>query len=288
VERLAQGIPSIPGAAIAPFLGQPLVVEDDGLASAPKVVASEESRVIIGAGNVAYVDSIDTSQGIKWQIYRQGPALRDPETQEVLGYSTIYIGDARVTRFGTPATIEVVRSVQEVNRGDRLAPTRENAIPSYSPRAPEQKLTGRVVAVDGGVAETGQFSVIALNRGKRDGLEIGHVLAIYRSGEVVSTGEKNPLNVNWGGFRSWFGGWGGLFGGAKSGSSSADSAGSSAAPAAAAEQPARAPTSTPSEVKLPDERNGLIFVFRVFDRVSYALVMQTKLPIYINDVVQTP
>ena len=41
-------------------------------------------------------------------------------------------------------------------------------------------------------------------------------------------------------------------------------------------------------IKLPDERAGLAFVFRVFNRVSYALVMTVTRPISPLDVVQTP
>jgi len=41
-------------------------------------------------------------------------------------------------------------------------------------------------------------------------------------------------------------------------------------------------------IKLPDERYGLVFVFRTFDRVSYALVMSASRPVLIDDVVTTP
>src|SRR5690606_6672909 len=58
VEPLQSAIPSIPGSAIGPFLSQPLVVEADGLDSAPAILATEESRVIIGAGDTAYADRI--------------------------------------------------------------------------------------------------------------------------------------------------------------------------------------------------------------------------------------
>ena len=44
----------------------------------------------------------------------------------------------------------------------------------------------------------------------------------------------------------------------------------------------------PESAKLPDERYGLLFIFRVFDRVSYALVMESSRPIQPGDVVQTP
>lgn len=278
VEPLAQSIPSIPGAAISPFLGHPLIVEENGLNDSPKIVAAEEGRVVIGSGNTAYVDYIDPSQGTKWQMYRVGQAMRDPDTREILGYAAIFLGDARVTRYGAPSTIEVVRAVQEVNRGDRLTPTRESAIPSYSPRAPEAKISGKIMAVEGGVAEMGQYSVIAINRGKRDGLEIGHVLATYRAGEVVSTVERgSSMNIG-------FGGLSGMLSKLKPNPVVTDAPATSSDSVSVERQKA----TSASEVKLPDERNGLIFIFRVFDRMSYALVMQTKRPIYINDVVQTP
>lgn len=279
VERLAEGIASIPGAALAPFLGQPLVVEENGLNDSPKIVAAEEGRVVIGSGNSAYVDYMDPAQGTKWQVYRLGQAMRDPDTREILGYSAIFLGDARVTRFGAPSTVEVVRAVQEINRGDRLTPTRESAIPSYSPRAPETKIVGKIMAVDGNVAEMGQYSVIAINRGKRDGIEIGHVLATHRAGEVVSTStDRGSMDMGIGsGLR-------GLWSKLRPNPVVADSA----APAGAPPSAERAKAVSASEVKLPDERNGLVFVFRVFDRMSYALVMQIKRPIYVNDIVQTP
>jgi hypothetical protein len=41
-------------------------------------------------------------------------------------------------------------------------------------------------------------------------------------------------------------------------------------------------------IELPNERSGLVFIFRVFDRVSYALVMNAQNPVSALDVVRTP
>ena len=41
-------------------------------------------------------------------------------------------------------------------------------------------------------------------------------------------------------------------------------------------------------IKLPNERVGLLMVFRTFDRVSYGLVMQASEPITNADLVETP
>ena len=255
VERLSQAIPSIPGTAIGPFLSQPLIVDEKGLEDAPKIVATEDGRVIVGAGNIAYVDSINSALGTKWQIFRPGKPLRDPDTQEILGYEASYVGDASVTRFGQPSTIEITRSIQEAGRGDRLVPNREIALPSFSPRAPEKMIQGKIISVDRGVSETAQFAIVALNRGKKDGLEVGHVLLAYRAGELVTL--ENGV-----------------------GDSGKDPKPNT--------MPVEAGGNNLRQLKLPDERNGLVFVFRVFDRLSYALVMQSSGTIHINDVVRTP
>jgi len=238
-----QAIPSIPSAVIEPFLTRPLVIEENGLAKAPTILATEGERVIIGSGNKAYVEGLESNLGNLWQIYRPGPALKDPDTGEVLGYSTTYLGDARVTRHGEPATVVITRSTEEINKGDRLVQTPDAAYPSYSPHSPEKMLKGRVMSAPNGVDEIGQNAIVTINKGARDGLEVGHVLAAYRLGSTVKS-LRNKEDTNWLG--------------------------------------------QGRTVKLPDEQNGLVFIFRVFDKVSYGLVVQSLSPIHVGDVVQTP
>ncbi|MEQ1518505.1 MAG: peptidoglycan-binding protein LysM, partial [Usitatibacteraceae bacterium] len=173
----------------------------------------------------------------------------------ILGYEANYIGEAKVTRFGEPSTIEILRSTQEVNRGDRLTPAADAAIPSYSPRSPSKNVTGAIISVLNGVDTGAQYSVVAIDLGKRDGMEVGHVLATLRKGAVVSA--DDPVGQAY------------------------------QAPASAPGAPATEPEVS-NTVKLPDERNGLVFVFRVFEKVSYGLVMATRRPIQIGDVLQTP
>ena len=277
IEPLQSAIPSIPGSVIGPFLSQPLIVEVGGLDSAPAILATEESRVIVGAGDTAYADRIGTNDGVNWQLFRPGVALRDPESGEILGYEAKYVGDARVRRFGNPTTLEILKSRQEINRGDRLVPARETAFPTYVPRAPDKPIKGAIMSVDGGVSEFGQFQVITINRGARDGVEVGHVLASYRRGAVIGSSGRTA---------DFFSAR--AFGGAD------------IKPVPVVPDPpgAPAPAAEPGKVvgvaqasgplKLPDERNGLVFVFRVFDKMSYALVMRSTRPIYLGDVVQTP
>ena len=127
----------------------------------------------------------------------------------------------------------------------------DTAVPSYSPRSPSKNVSGAVISVLNGVDTSAQYSVIAIDLGRRDGMEVGHVLATLRKGATVSTAD--PL------------------GQVATSATTSDAASQSG-----------------DTVKLPDERNGLVFVFRVFDRVSYALVMSTRRPLQLGDVVQTP
>ena len=225
-------IPSIPVDAITPFLKRPLIIENGQLKDAPTLIGAREGRVILGAGDICFVKGIPADQGNQWHIYRPGKEFIDPDSGESLGIEAVYLGDAEVTNQAEISTISIRHSLQEAHKGDRLvAPSAEIAI-NYLPRAPESKISASVISVYGGASLAGQNSVLTLNKGAREGLEIGHVLALYRKGEVVKMEGSNYT--------------------------------------------------------LPDERYGLAFVFRVFEKVSYALVMQTKLPVNLLDRAQTP
>jgi hypothetical protein len=124
-ESLArQGIPSIPANLIEPFLTRPLVIEPDGLDKAPTIVGTQTDRVILSAGNTAYVRGIGSSKEDTWYVYRRGTALIDPDTNQTLGYEAVYLGTAQVTRPGDPATIVLTTAVREVGAGDQLRAAR--------------------------------------------------------------------------------------------------------------------------------------------------------------------
>jgi hypothetical protein len=242
-ESLArQEIPSIPPAVIEPFLSRPLVIEPDGLDKAPTIVATQQDRVLLSAGNSAYVRGLGAAKDETWYVYRKGEALVDPDTNQTLAYEAIYLGTAQLTRRGEPATVVLTTAVREVGAGDKLVAAGRPQPVNYAPRAPTAKVRGRVMAIYGGVAKVGEAgpqSVISINRGKADGIEVGHVLALYKVGVTVRDTTK--------------------------------AAGASDA-----------------RITLPEERAGLAFVFRVFDRISYALVMHITTPVSPYDVVQTP
>ena len=276
-EPLAdKAIPAIPPSAIEPFLSRPLVVGRDELDSAPSVLATQENRVAIGAGSVAYAEGLDSEKGLDWQLFRRGDALIDPETEETLGYQATYLGEARVIRRGNPATLEITKSAQEIYTGDRLLPAaKERPTFSYVPRAPAKQVRGRIMSIyPNNVGETGPLGIVALSKGSNDGLEVGHVLAIYRSQSTLRYATRMAP----------------LYG--REGLSGSDS------PRSYYEEritPRDAPLyergrriTVDEARKLPDERYGLVMVFRTFDRASFGLVMNASRPVEVNDVVTNP
>jgi hypothetical protein len=275
-EALSGAVPTIPGSAIGPFLSQPLIVEAGSMDNLPRIVATEEERVVVGAGNIAYVSGLKTGDPVSWQVFRPGPALTDPETGEVLGLEAIHVGDARVKRFGSPSTIEVTRARQEINTGDRLMPARESSFPSYIPRAPDKAIRGAILSVSGSVVDISQYSIVTINRGSRDGVEVGHVLATIRRGDQAVRNNRPPLI-------------GDLFSFSGKGMDVKPNPVVPDTVVASADPAAPAPVSPAQQaLQLPDERSGILFIFRTFEKVSYGIVMKAVRPISVGDIVQTP
>jgi len=226
-------IPSIPATVIEPFLSQPIVINKNGLENAPYVIGSSDDRVVLGAGDTIYTSYLPEDQGTSWKIFRPGKALRDPDADgQILGYEATYLGDVKVKVFDEISTATVTRFAQEIQKGDRLVASSGIIFNNYVPHAPEMLINGRIISVYGGVAEIGRGAIVALNKGARDGLEMGHVLAVYRDSQTNTHDGKI--------------------------------------------------------VQLPGARSGLVFVFRVFEKVSYALVVQSTQYIQILDTVETP
>ncbi|HEX6006276.1 MAG TPA: LysM domain-containing protein [Burkholderiales bacterium] len=276
VEPLAaKAVPTISPADIEPFLSKPLVVGANELDSAARIIATDEDRVALGAGDVAYVEGVTKEQGAAWSIYRRGDPLIDPDTDETLGYIAIYIGEAQVRHFGDVSKIEITRSNQEVYTGDRLLPaSKETPVFAYVPRAPQKPVKGRIVSTYGNLVETGPRSIVALSKGSADGLEVGHVLAIYRA----QPGARYALRTSplWG----------------RSGPTGSDAPrpyySEQLTPRDASLYPERQKITDLDLAKFPSERYGLLMVFRTFDHASFALVMEASRQVSLNDIVANP
>jgi len=246
---------------IEAFLAEPLIVEESELQTAPRIVAAGENRVIMGRGDRVYARGpasaplLDDQQKLKqYRIFRNARPLKDPDTGEVLGYEAEFLGKAALARgesstetssttgktstVPVPATIDILSAKSEMLVGDRMAPEPEREFLSFTPRAPAAAVTGRIVSIYGSnaVANASQNQVVVINRGKRDGMESGHVLAILKDGQqlVDKTDASRPL------------------------------------------------------IKLPNERNGLMMVFRTYEKLSYALILDVTDSVRVGDRLASP
>ncbi len=187
IEPLALAIPAISMDVIHPFLHQHRIVSEADIAAAPYILAGAQGHLLSGSGSKVYARGKFDSQEKGLSIYRQGNVYIDPTTGEHLGDQAMDVGSARVLEVDADlATVEVMRMVGDVRQGDRLLPVEERIIKaSFTPRAPDVDVSGVMIAVEGGVTQIGAMSVVAINRGTREGLEEGHVLEIHRKGEIV-------------------------------------------------------------------------------------------------------
>lgn len=185
-ESLDNAIPTIPLDAIKQFLSRSIVVQKGELDDAPYVVESADEHVVTGAGDRVYVRGIDNKDVTLFDIFEpRGPYI-DPDTNEVLGYEALYVGTGPVQRFGDPATVKLVSTAREARVGDRLRPADRSEFNNhFQPHSAPSGTEGHVISVVDGVTEIGQFNVVALDLGERDGMEAGHVLRVFQRGETI-------------------------------------------------------------------------------------------------------
>ncbi|PIE20423.1 MAG: peptidoglycan-binding protein [Neptuniibacter caesariensis] len=233
---LEHPIPAIPLRDIIGFLNDNRVLSEDLLKGAPYVLGGQGERIISGAGDRIYARGTLLADQRRQGVYRAANEYIDPDTEEFLGYEMLKIADVDVAAQGDDVmTLDVRKSHKEVRVLDRVVPTEEVRIQSvFYPKPSPEGVEGKILSVLGGVRDGGQFNAVALNLGQREGLEAGHVFAIYRRGELV----KDPV--------------------------------------------------TKELLRLPRERSGELMVFKVFDKVSYGLIMQSTDVVSIGDLIKEP
>lgn len=187
VTPLEQAARSIPYEQIAAFLSKGLVLEKDQIDGLPYILATRDKHLIAAAGNDVYVRGGEPAQpGARYSVVHVGDALVDPDNDEVVGYQGIYVGEGALARGGDPATVTLMSTNREALRGDRLLPETVDIPLNFFPKAPDNEIEGRIISVVDGVSQIGQYMVVVLNRGARDGLAPGHVLTVFQAGDVVT------------------------------------------------------------------------------------------------------
>ncbi len=231
-----EAIATIPLDEINAFLSKSRLLEEEELEIAPYVLAGDNQRLILGAGDKFYARGQFADDVAAYSIYRKDKVYADPETGETLGVQVMDIGSGNMQSIkGDIATLNVTRAIKEIRISDRLMPNEERSIEStFFPSPPANTIEGVIIGVEGGAVRAGMLDVVILNRGKREGLDVGNVLAVYKRGEVVE--DKVAKD----------------------------------------------------EVELPEVRAGLLMVFKLYNKLSLALVMKATQPLTANDIVRNP
>lgn len=236
IKALDEAIPAIPLDEINHFLSRSRVVSPEELEASPYVLSGGEQHLVVGAGDTLYARGQFDGDINLYGVYRAGEVYVDSETKEVLGVHASDIGTVKSAAIdGDIGTFAVTRTTEEIRIEDRLMPHEERTIdPTFFPSRPDDPVQGLIMSVEGGVSQVGPMSVVAVNRGERDGLKSGHVMEIFKLGGVV----KDRI--------------------------------------------AR------ENVKLPDEKAGVLMIFRTFEKMSFALVLESSRPLAVNDIVRSP
>jgi hypothetical protein len=242
-EDLVGPVDALPFSAIAAFLSKPSVITREQALNSPHILSFRDEHMIGGTGHEAYVQNLGGTLNERFTVMHVGQPIYDFETNEQVGYEAQYVATAVVNAPGKVSKTMLTEGAREALEGDRLL-SQEGELPlTFTPHAPKTDINGHIIAIADNSELVGQYQIVMLNRGERDGLAPGAVLAVDQLGAVVH--DK---------YRTW------PFG--------------------------KDPYA--EYVQLPDERAGTLIVFKVFKRLSYALVIGARAPMRVADRVYTP
>ena len=256
-----QPIAAVPLNLIEPFLSEPLIVDEATLENAHWIVSSKDGRNLLGIGDRVYARSADghalryqedNEDGNLYRIFRNAAPIKDPATHEVLGYEGKFVGRARLVRSETVST---------ASDGGKAGVPEAAALDVFY--AKEEIRTGdRLLPepVRELVSHAPHAPEVPVN---------GLVASVY--GDAVSyVGQNQIVAINLG-------------------TRDGITHGTVLALISTGRRVADKTNDRRGDmVKLPDERNGLLYIFRSFERLSYGLVIEIKDPVKVGDRVESP
>ena len=265
-------INAIPLGEIEPFLKNLSIM--DSFKELPYVVGLEDNRLLASAGQQAYVRGLQgAQQGQRYAVLRPTVRYGQPQPNEdldargnttpldgnlwknyvatskrheFLGYEMAQVNVGTLTHAGNgeheTSTLMLQDSGREVRPGDRVVPLQANPYDlQFVPHAPAAPLGDgqlRVLAVTDTFTSGGPRDVIAISGGSRDGIDNGTVFSVWRNGSHINDRVTGMATSR---------------------------ANDALKPGV-------------GRVNLPDEYAAHAMVFRTFDKVSYALVMEGTKP----------
>lgn len=255
-------IPTLPPHVIEPFLNEAIIVGEGDLDRAPRIVAAADDRVLITSGDRAYARGrtgtplveTDPRHTDTFRLFRNAVALRDPLTKDILGYEAKYLGNADLVRS------ETVQPVRMPN--GETAPTVIPATIDVVHAKEEIRVGDRLLPEPPRVFST---YVPRAPVAEIDGTIVsvyGDAVAMVGQHQVVAISRGTADGVENGHVLAIL----------KAGRRVDD----------------RTQAGERALIKVPDERSGLLMVFRTFDRLSYALVLDITDTVQVGDRITNP
>lgn len=254
-------LPTLKPHLIEPFLVEPVVVEAQVLEQAPRIVATTEERVLMASGDRAYARgtaaaplAIGPGLPRQYRVFRNAVALKDPGTGEILGYEAQYLGQALLVRGESREDVPDGKGGVDA----RLVP----ATVDLSATKEEIRAGDRMLPMPprGFVSYTPRAPQVPVD---------ARVVSFYGGSSVSFAAQNQVIAINVGSRN-----------GIESGHVLSILTNGAVV---------RDTTTDPREtLKLPNEGNGMVMVFRTFDRVSYALILDVKGAVRIGDRLVNP
>ena len=241
VESLNNAIPVIPLEYIKHWLERSTIVAPESITGTPYILGTADQRVLAAKGQTVYARGNGLEVGQRYAVYREGEPymFTDANGKKYnAGLELIQVASGVAVRGENDiTTLELTDTYNaEVRRGDRVLPEYDPMLPTlfYPTNAEEVVAGGQVVRVMGSIGTAAKHSVVTIDRGSLQGVQVGHVLTVNQKGEVVT----DPK--------------------------------------------------TKERVQLPGQRIGNIMVFKSFENLSYAYVLDSELPIKVGAGIQPP
>jgi hypothetical protein len=255
-------LPTLQLHLIEPFLAEGMIVDELTLERAPRIVAAQDERVLLTRGDRAYARGAtgaplvekDANHADEFRVFRNARALRDPVTKSVLGYEAQYLGKAELARS------EAVRDV--LNESGKLQSAVVPATIDIVVAREEMRVGDRLVP------EPPRQLLSYVPRAPERPVE-GSIISMY--GDAVSNAGQNQVVVISRGSQDGVEN-GHVLAILRSGAVIID----------------RTQPGELTRMKLPDERSGLLMVFRTFDKLSYALILEMSGGVQVGDKVVNP
>lgn len=180
VEDIVQPIPPVPRDAVESFLARGQIHTKADWRKMPYIVADDDNQAVYADRDRVYARGANLDQS-RYQVFRIGEELREPGSGRSLGVPGIYLGQAVLEQEGDPATFRLTNTIAPARPGDRLLEIEENPeVYSFDPHPAPPDTEGSIIALlNSDATQITQYSTVILNLGAQEGMQPGHVLAIF-------------------------------------------------------------------------------------------------------------